>query len=126
MARCAALINDAPRRGRVTGTDLLPEFRKAAPVDLFGMRSEPLDGVDLPQERLHQEMARRRVYLHPVRWTSLGLSLIEAMYLGMPVVALGTTEVSEAVPRDAGFVSNRIDFLLDGVRAFIREPEHAR
>ena len=98
MARCAAVINDAPRRGRVTGTDLLPEFAQDRPVDLFGMRSEPLDGIDLPQARLHQEMARRRVYLHPVRWTSLGLSLIEAMYLGMPVVALGTTEVSEAVP----------------------------
>ena len=38
-------------------------------------------------------MARRRVYLHPIRWTSLGLSLLEAMHLGMPVVALGTTEV---------------------------------
>ena len=38
-------------------------------------------------------MARRRLYLHPVRWTSLGLSLLEAMHLGMPVVALATTEV---------------------------------
>ncbi|MFL6049138.1 MAG: glycosyltransferase [Gaiellales bacterium] len=126
MARCAAVINDAPRRGRVTGTDLLPEFRKAAPVDLFGMRSEPLDGIDLPQARLHKEMARRRVYLHPVRWTSLGLSLIEAMYLGMPVVALGTTEVSEAVPPEAGVVSNRMERLQAGLRELIAQPDRAR
>jgi glycosyltransferase involved in cell wall biosynthesis len=37
-------------------------------------------------------MARRRVYLHPVRWTSLGLSLIEAMHLGMPVAGLAARE----------------------------------
>ena len=55
---------------------------------------------DLPQDRLHTEMARRRVYLHPVRWTSLGLSLIEAMMLGMPVVALATTEAAVDVPAD--------------------------
>src|SRR3954449_2098715 len=126
MARCAAVINDAPRRGRVTGTDLLPEFRKAAPVDLFGMRSEPLDGIDLPQSRLHQEMARRRVYLHPVRWTSLGMSLIEAMYLGMPVVALATTEAPEAVPPDAGVVSTRVDVLAAAARGYLADPDAAR
>jgi glycosyltransferase involved in cell wall biosynthesis len=64
---------------------------------------------------LHDEMARRRVYLHPIRWTSLGLSLIEAMHLGMPVVALATTEVVEAVPSAAGVVSNRIDVLGDAL-----------
>ena len=47
-------------------------------------------------------MARRRVYLHPIRWTSLGLSLLEAMHLGMPVVVLGTTEAYEAVPPRGG------------------------
>jgi hypothetical protein len=33
---------------------------------------------------MHGELARRRVYIHPLRWTSLGLSLIEAMQLAMP------------------------------------------
>jgi glycosyltransferase involved in cell wall biosynthesis len=80
---------------------------------------------DLPQRRLHEEMARRRVYLHPVRWTSLGLSLIEAMHLGMPVVALATTEVVEAVPGGAGIVSNRLDVLIDALRLLVRDPEEA-
>jgi glycosyltransferase involved in cell wall biosynthesis len=71
-------------------------------------------------------MARRRLYLHPVRWTSLGLSLLEAMHLGMPVVALATTEVTEAVPPGAGVVSNRIDVLTDAVRDFAADPPHAR
>jgi glycosyltransferase involved in cell wall biosynthesis len=71
-------------------------------------------------------MARRRVYLHPNRWTSLGLSLLEAMHLGMPVVALATTEVPEAVPPAAGVVSNRVDVLADGLRAFVADPGAAQ
>ena len=70
-------------------------------------------------------MARRRVYVHPIRWTSLGLSLLEAMHLGMPVVALGTTEVHEAVPPAAGVVSTRVDVLTDAVARIVRDPEEA-
>ena len=75
---------------RVTGTDLLPRFRAAAPIDLFGMDAPCARRARTCRRReLHDEMARRRVYLHPIRWTSLGLSLLEAMHLGMPVVVLG-------------------------------------
>ncbi len=81
---------------------------------------------DVVQSRLHTELARRRVYVHPVRWTSLGLSLLEAMHLGMPVVALATTEVPEAVPPGAGVVSHRVDVLTDAVGDFLADPGHAR
>jgi glycosyltransferase involved in cell wall biosynthesis len=97
------------------------------PYDLFGMDAGALGGIeDVPQARLHDEMARRRVYLHPIRWTSLGLSLIEAMHLGMPVVALATTEAPDAVPAAAGVVSTSVDVLADAARAFLAEPERAR
>lgn len=122
----AVVINEPVRRGRVTGTDLLPRFAVAGRVDLFGMRSEPLGGVDLAQTELHSEMARRRLYLHPVRWTSLGLSLLEAMHLGMPVVGLATTEAVEAVPRSAGVLSTDVGVLVAAMRALLREPERAR
>ncbi len=81
---------------------------------------------DLPQDALHDEMARRRVYLHPIRWTSLGLSLLEAMHLGMPVVALGTTEAYEAVPAEAGVVSTDVDRLAAALRCFVADEEQAR
>ena len=126
LARAAAVINEAGRRWRVTGTDLLERLGAGVPIDLFGMKTEPLGGEDLPQARLHREMARRRVYLHPIRWTSLGLSLIEAMHLGMPVVALATTEVPEAVPPEAGVISTRLDVLADAVRRFAEDPDEAR
>jgi glycosyltransferase involved in cell wall biosynthesis len=131
LPRAAVVINEAGRRGRVTGTDLLARLADGVPLDLFGMGAEqvraPLHAVDdVPQNRLHDEMARRRVYLHPIRWTSLGLSLIEAMHLGMPVVALATTEAPEAVPADAGVLSTRVDVLRDTVRELVNDPDRAR
>jgi glycosyltransferase involved in cell wall biosynthesis len=47
------------------------------------------------------------------------------MHLGMPVVALATTEVPEAVPPDAGVVSNRIDRLLDATATFLSDHDAA-
>ena len=133
VAAAAVVVNEAGRRGRVTGTDLLERLGAAVPLDLFGMRSGRLAGApgvrsvaDLAQDRLHAEMARRRLYLHPVRWTSLGLSLLEAMHLGMPVVALATTEVVEAVPPEAGVVSTQIEVLADAARRLVADPEQAR
>lgn len=122
VERAAVVINEPDRRGRVVGADLLPDLGRGMPVDLFGIGT----ARDLRQGALHDEMARRRVYLHPYRWTSLGLSLLEAMHLGMPVVALATTEVPEAVPPAAGIVSNRLDTLVDGLRMLARDPARAR
>jgi glycosyl transferase family 1 len=126
LPRAAVVINEPGRRGRVTGTDLLASFSASTPLDLFGMGAAEIGGIDdLRQDQLHDEMARRRVYLHPNRWTSLGLSLLEAMHLGMPIAALATTEVPEAVPAAAGVVSNRLDVVEAGLRRFIEDPEHA-
>jgi glycosyltransferase involved in cell wall biosynthesis len=133
LDRAAVVINEPVRRGRVTGTDLLPRFAAQAPLDVFGMAVSDLATPgrirtfeDLPQALMHAELARRRVYLHPIRWTSLGLSLLEAMHLGMPVVALATTEVVEAVPSPAGVVSTRVEVLIDALRAFLSDPDYAR
>jgi hypothetical protein len=127
LPRAAVVINEAGRRGRVTGTDLLARLGRDVAVDLFGIGAGALGGIeDLPQAQLHDAMARRRVYLHPIRWTSLGLSLIEAMHLGMPVAALATTEVPEAVPPEAGVVSTRVDVLEAAMRRLADDFETAR
>ncbi|CAM2845106.1 glycosyltransferase [Saccharomonospora xinjiangensis] len=123
LPRAAVLINEPVRRGRVVGTDLLPVFARAAPVDLYGMQTQDVsvDGVtpagDLPHDALHTEMALRRVYVHTARWTSLGLSLLEAMHLGMPVVAVASTEAATSVPPDAGLVSTDVADLTSAVSA---------
>jgi glycosyltransferase involved in cell wall biosynthesis len=120
----AVVINEPMRRGRVTGTDLLPVFGKTLPYTLYGMQVEAVGGIeDLPQDRLHEELPRHALYLHPYRWTSLGLSLIEAMHLGMPVVALATTEVTVAVPREAGVVGTDVEWLRDEATALLHDSE---
>lgn len=136
LARAAVVVNEPVRRGRYTGTDLLPVLSDAAPLDVFGMRTEGLAAhlglpadrcrtADLPQQELHTALAERRLYLHPVRWTSLGLSLLEAMHLGMPVVALATTEAVEAIPPGAGTLSTRPEVLARAARHYLAEPEAA-
>ena len=74
---------------------------------------------------MHAALAERRVYVHPVRWTSLGLSLLEAMHLGMPVAALATTEVTRAVPPGAGVLSTCPGELAEAVRYYLRDPAAA-
>lgn len=138
LARLAVVTNEPVRRWRVTGTDLIGRFAAVAPVDVFGMGVAGLPAVlglpagrlavfeDLPQARMQAELGRRRVYLHLCRWTSLGLSLIEAMAVGMPVVALATTEAVRAVPPGAGVVSTRIDTLVEAVGQLVADSAAAR
>ena len=137
-AEIAAVVNEPVRRGRVAGTDLLGRFAAAAPLQVFGMGADGLAGAaglstrrltvrgDLALAELHREMSRCRVYLHPFRWTSLGLALLEAMHLGMPVVVLATTEAVRAVPPEAGAVSTSVDDLVRAARVLINDPEEAR
>lgn len=136
LPRAAVVTNDPVSRGRTVGTDLIAPFARAGiDVDVFGMRVTGLHealGVpvtefeDLPQAAMHEELARRRVYLHLTRWTSLGLSLVEAMTIGMPVVVLAATEAAAVVPPAAGVVDSDLDRLVTGARALLADPDAAR
>ena len=132
------VINEPVRRWRVTGTDLLPRFAEVGRLRAFGIAADLLPealslgedrlvyGGDLPTRRLHASLADCRVYVHPLRWTSLGLSLLEAMHLAMPVVALATTEASRAVPPEAGAISADVDELVRAARLLLDDPDEAR
>ncbi len=138
LGQLGVVINEPVRRGRVTGTDLLPRFADLAPLEVFGMGGAGLPallnlppgrlrlGGDLPPARLHARLARSRAYLHPLRWTSLGLALLEAMHLAMPVIALGTTEAARAVPPEAGAVSTNVEDLRRMAARLLADPDEAR
>jgi glycosyltransferase involved in cell wall biosynthesis len=122
----AVVINEPVRRARVTGTDLVQHVRgENIQVDLFGMKSEAIGGIDVPQDRLHAELAQRRLYLHTARWTSLGLSLIESMMLGLPVALLSVTEAAEVIPSDIGVKTNDVEALTKGIRHLLNDREEA-
>jgi Glycosyl transferases group 1 len=138
IAAGAVVVNEPGRRGRMVGADLVSAIAAAAPIDMFGMGCEDF-AATLPlgnhpvrgnqrirtQDEMQTELARRRVYLHITRWTSLGLSLIEAMHLGMPVIAVAATAAVDAIPPDVGLTSTDIRVLADSLRTLTHEPETA-
>jgi hypothetical protein len=136
LLRLAFVVNEPVRRWRVTGTDLLPRFSDFD-VDAFGIGADKLPEAlgsghervcfagNLSPNPLYDAMAERRVYLHLNRWTSMGLSLIQAMMLGMPVVVLDTTEASRAVPAAAGARSTEITELVTATRALLNDLDEA-
>jgi hypothetical protein len=134
LERFGAVINEPVRRGRVVGTDLLATFGAVAPVDVWGMGTGQLadpgavvSGLgDVPPEPMHAALAERRAYLHPNRWTSLGLSLIEAMHMAMPVLVLATTDAARTVPPEAGAISTDVTELTRVARLLVDDPDEAR
>ncbi|MFL6098500.1 MAG: glycosyltransferase [Actinomycetales bacterium] len=135
LARLAMSVNEPVRRWRVAGMDLAARLASTLPVDVFGMGAPELPEVDpafaggnhrdLPQCALHVELARHRAYLHTYRWTSLGLSLIEAMTLGCPVVVLAATAAPEAVPPEAGVVTADLGRLEAVARRLLDDEDEA-
>lgn len=128
LPRGLAVVNNIAARGRRTGADVLERLRAEVPVDLAGMGSEELGGLgDVPLERLHALEVRYRFFLNPIRYTSMGLAVCEAMMLGLPVVGLATTEMAVAVENGrSGWVDTDLDRLADVMRELIRDPAEAR
>ena len=136
LGRLAYVVNEPVRRWRVAGTDLVRRFT-GFDIDAYGIDGHLLPAALRPTEArvrfagnlspadLAAELVRRRVYLHLNRWTSLGLSLITAMMLGMPVVVLEATEAARAVPPDAGARSTDIAELVAAARLLLSDRDEA-
>lgn len=131
VAAAATMINEPCRRWRTVGADLLTAFSETVPIDVWGIDTDVLSECitsprvcgrgDVPAAALLPEVARRRVFLHTARWTSLGLSLIEAMFIGMPVVAVASTMAPLVVPPEAGVVSADMDTLSRALSSFVAD-----
>ena len=135
LDRAAFVVNEPVRRDRLVGTDLIPFVAPHVGVDVFGIDGDLLIaarpeadlrwGGNLAQQELWNAVADDRVYLHLNRWTSLGLSLIEAMLMGMPVAVLAMTEAA-SLPPEIGVVSSDLDRLRRRVEELIKDPDEAR
>jgi glycosyltransferase involved in cell wall biosynthesis len=128
LARGITAVNDMARRGRITGLDVFLRARERVPLDAVGIASERFGGLgDVPYTRLHRFVAEYRFLFSPIRYTSLPLAVIEAMTIGMPVVALATTELPTVIDDGRnGYVSCDLDVLVDHMRGLLRDPREAR
>jgi len=128
LERGLVVINNLGARGRRLGLDLFAELRKRLPLDLVGMGSESLGGLgEIRHRELPAFAARYRFLFNPIRYTSMGLAVIECMLTGMPVAALATTEVATVI-RDGenGIAHTDPEHLVAGMKRLLADPDEAR
>jgi hypothetical protein len=133
--RIAVVVNEPVRRWRVAGTDLLLAMADRLPLEVYGMGMPELAELspvlaghlhdDIPQQAMHLLLATQRAYFHPYRWTSLGLALIEAMTIGLPVLALPVTAAPESIPPEAGVLSSDLEVLTAAGRRWLGDPDES-
>lgn len=129
LKRGIVVINNLPSRGRRVGADIYDWARQAMPLDLIGMGSTGLEGgrgeignMDVPAY-----IARYRFFFTPIRYASLGLSLVQAMMAGMPIVGIAATELPFVIQNGVnGYVDNRPKELLDVCNKLLEDPDLAK
>lgn len=128
LERGIVVVNHMRRRGRRLGLDVFQRLRDAAPLDLVGMDAESLGGLgEIPPLELAKFASRYRFFLNPIRYTSLGLAVIEAMMIGLPILGLATTEMVTVIENEiSGFLSTDPEQLIEPMRELLDNPAEAR
>ena len=122
------VVNNLHGRGRRLGPDVFDRVAGQVPVDLAGMGGQAyarwLGDVRLTE--LHARLGSYRALFNPIRYTSLGLAVCEAMALGLPVVGLATTEMATAVRNGVnGYVETDPDLLVGHLRRLLADRDEA-
>ena len=128
LERGITVVNNLTARGRRLGHDVYCRAREQVPLDLVGMDSKRAGGLgEIENTALAAFASRYRFFFNPIRWTSLGLSVVEAMMVGLPIVALATTEMVTVIRNgENGYVDTRIDRLVEHMHRLLEDPQEAR
>jgi len=128
LDRGLVVINNLRSRGRRLGLDVFEYVRQRVPLDLVGMGSEALGGLgEVPPDRLAAFEVHYRFFFNPIRYTSLGLAVCEAMLLGMPIVGLATTEMATVIENGvSGYVDTDVERLIPRMQELLADPAEAR
>jgi glycosyltransferase involved in cell wall biosynthesis len=128
LARGLVAVNNIDRRGRRLGADVYRAAALQVPLTLVGLGSERCGGEGaVANDQLPERMAAHRFFFNPIRYTSLGLAVIEAMMVGAPVVALATTDLAGVIRHgDTGLTDTRLERLIEGMRQLLHDPAQAR
>jgi glycosyltransferase involved in cell wall biosynthesis len=126
--RGIVVMNHLKRRGRRLGSDIFEQMRRCVPLDLVGMGAEEMGGLgEVPPMRLAAFQARYRFFFHPIRYTSLGLAVCEAMMLGMPIIGPAATELVTVVENGmSGYVDTDVERLVLRMLELLEDPAEAR
>lgn len=121
------VINNIHSRGRRLGLDVFEQARREVPLDIVGMGSENVCGLgEVPPPDLPAFISKYRFFFNPIRYTSLGLAVCEAMMVGLPMVGLATTEMPVTVTNDvSGYVHTDPDVLIEKMQQLLRDRELA-
>ena len=130
LQRGVTVVNNIATRGRRLGADVLTDVRDGhgIPIDLIGMGWREAGGVgEVKLAELPEFISHYRFFFNPIRYTSLGLAVCEAMLTGLPIVGLATTELVRVVENGvSGFVDTDVDTLVERMRELIADQELAR
>jgi hypothetical protein len=128
IARGIVIVNHLASRGRRLGADVVAGMRSHVPLEIVGMEAESAGGRgELRNLDLPYFAAKHRFLFSPIRWTSLGLAIIEAMMVGLPIVGLATSELATVIRNgNEGFVHNDLPTLRDVMRELLADPGLAR
>jgi glycosyltransferase involved in cell wall biosynthesis len=128
FAKGLVVVNGLRRRGRRLGVDVFERVRREVPLDLAGMESEELGGLgEISHEALPHLMCQYRFVFNPIRYTSLGLSVCEAMALGVPIIGLSTTEMATLVTQGkSGYVDTDVQRLIGHMQRLVSDPLEAQ
>lgn len=118
------VVNNLPDRGRRLGSDIFLMARRFVPLDLIGMGSEQFGGIgEVPLPQLPGFLSCYRFFFNPIRYTSLGLAVCEAMMLGMPIVGLATTEMATVIQNGvSGYIDTDIHILIEKMKLLLDDP----
>jgi glycosyltransferase involved in cell wall biosynthesis len=128
IERGLVIVNDLPKRGRRLGLDIFEKVRTRIPLDLAGLASEKLGGLGpLPHQKLLELAGHYRFVFNPIRYTSMALSICEAMMIGLPIIGLATTEMVTAIQNGlSGYVETDIERLIEHMQRLLVHPEVAQ
>jgi glycosyltransferase involved in cell wall biosynthesis len=128
LERGLVIVNNLRSRGRRLGLDIFESVRKEIPLDLMGINSHELGGVaSLGHRELLELEGHYRFVFNPIRYTSLGLAVCEAMMVGLPIVGLATTEMVTAIENGvSGYVDTNVSRLVEHMRRLLSDPAEAQ
>jgi len=128
IARGIVVVNNLRSRGRCFGSDIFDRIRADVPLDLVGIDAKSLGGLkEIPPPQLPAFIAQYRFFFNPIRYTSLGLAVCEAMMVGLPIIGLATTEMTTVVENGvSGYVDTAPLRLVRYMQELLAAPAEAR